>query len=194
MCIACLPNLDFSLAAGDVIFSLTRGRQARIRPSLFLHSFNKWTAPVSLELLIRFGINSRIFIYRRKVLFLLLSTVSPTWTTISHPEPVLKPQNILGAQQRSVTSGVLVQLKWLVSGTGLLFWFWQNFREWKSWVSVRAGIRIWDSTDRSWQGFWEEIEMWASFPRTIYAKQYLVQVSTHKLGRSMWQSASIMDY
>ena len=41
----------------------------------------------------------------------------------------------------SVTLGVLVQLKSLASGTGLLFWFWQHTREWKSWVSVRAGIR-----------------------------------------------------
>lgn len=55
------------------------------------------------------------------MLFVLLLTVSTTYTAASHPEPVLKRQNILRAQQHSVTLGVLVQLKLLVSGIDLLF-------------------------------------------------------------------------
>lgn len=150
MCTACLSNLDFSPAAeAKLSLSFTRKRLSRIVPSLSLHPFKKWMAPVFLELLIYCSINSGTFIYQRKIVFMLLLTMSPTGTATSRPKPVLKRQNILQAQQCSVTLQVLVQLKLLVSGTDLLFWFWQNFREWKSWVSVRAGIRIWDSTDHT---------------------------------------------
>lgn len=52
---------------------------------------------------------------------MLLLNVSTHMHHHQRPRPVLKQQNILQAQQRSVTLGVLVQLKLLASGTDLLF-------------------------------------------------------------------------
>lgn len=144
MCNVYLPNLDFSPAVGAKLFmSLTRRRLSKIIPSLSLHNFfflikERHLSPWS------FGFNSAstfgIFIYQRKILSMLLLTMSPRCTATGDPKPILK-------QEHFVSTAVLCDPPSACSAEITRVWhrpslfILAELQGVKSWVSVRAGIR-----------------------------------------------------
>lgn len=98
------PNLDFSQAARDKPFCLLLEESSpELCPvSPFTLPCVKGMAPVCLELLTWFSINSGIFIYWSRMLCMLLWPVSPPCPAPSHPKPVLNRLNVPCAQQHTL--------------------------------------------------------------------------------------------